>query len=172
MLLAAGLLPILDRLDRKIREADELEPLVGAPLLAMVPDQAAPGQAPGPAVQEAFQTLRASLTYYNVDRPLDILLVSSAAHSEGKTTVATNLSAALAQDGKDVILVDADAHCIVPAWSTGRLALGARTVVCPYWLRLDLGTGPQRRDILLVADQLPPFEWARLRALLDRTRRG
>lgn len=71
-----------------------------------------------------------------------------------------------------VILVDADAHCIVPAWSAGRLALGARTVVCPHWLRLDLGTGPQRRDMLLVADQLPPVEWARLRALLDRTRRG
>jgi hypothetical protein len=71
-----------------------------------------------------------------------------------------------------VILVDADAHCIVPAWNAGRLALGARTVVCPHWLRLDLGTGPQRRDILLVADQLGRVEWARLRALLERTRRG
>jgi hypothetical protein len=72
----------------------------------------------------------------------------------------------------EVILVDADAHCIVPAWNAGRLALGARTVVCPHWLRLDLGTGPQRRDILLVADQLGRVEWARLRALLERTRRG
>jgi len=71
-----------------------------------------------------------------------------------------------------VILVDADAHCIVPAWSADRLALGARTVVCPHWLRLDLGTGPQQRDLLLVVDQLAPFEWARLRAVLDRTRGG
>ena len=79
--------------------------------------------------------------------------------------------AAPAAGRPQVILVDADAHCVVPAWNSGRLALGARTVVCPHWLRLDLGTGPQRRDILLVADQLGPAEWARLRALLERTRR-
>jgi hypothetical protein len=37
-------------------------------------------------------------------------------------------------------------------------------------VRLDLGKGSRRRDILLIADQVRPEEWRRLRALLARTR--
>lgn len=107
-LLAIGLLPVLDRLDRKLRDPEELEDLVGAPLLAMVPDGAFPGRLPTPQVREAFQTLRAGLTYFNVDHPLNTIMVTSPGHGEGKTTVATNMAVALAQDGRDVIVVDAD----------------------------------------------------------------
>jgi hypothetical protein len=70
-----------------------------------------------------------------------------------------------------LILIGADAHCAVPDWYPGRLALGPRTVVCPYWIRLDLGTGLEQRDIVLCIDQLRPDEWARLCGLLDRARR-
>jgi hypothetical protein len=66
------------------------------------------------------------------------------------------------------ILVSANAECAVPDWYAGSRALGARTVVCPYWIRLDLGTGLTRHDILLCADQLGRDEWARLRGLLAR----
>jgi hypothetical protein len=71
-----------------------------------------------------------------------------------------------------LILVSADGRCAVPDREATYFALGARTVVCPHWVRLDFGTGPRRRDILLVADQLDRVEWVRLRALLERTRRG
>jgi polysaccharide biosynthesis transport protein len=108
VLLAAGLVPLRDRLDRKVREADELEPLLGSPVLAGIPDQAFPGNPQGPSVREAFQTLRASLTYFNVDRALERVLVASPTAGDGKTTVATNLAVALAQDERDVILIDAD----------------------------------------------------------------
>jgi hypothetical protein len=70
-----------------------------------------------------------------------------------------------------LILVGADALCAVPDLFAGLRALGARTVVCPFWIRLDLGTSLGRRDILLCIDQLGPEEWARLRGLLDRARR-
>jgi hypothetical protein len=60
--------------------------------------------------------------------------------------------------------------CAIPEWNTGARPLGARTLLCPYWVRLDLGAGPWRRDILLVADQVRPEEWRQLRALLNRTR--
>jgi non-specific protein-tyrosine kinase len=122
LLLAAGLVPLLDRLDRKLRQADDLEPLVGAPVLAMIPEQAFPGKVPGPTVREAFQTLRASLTYFNVDRSLKSILVTSPAHGDGKTTVATNLAVALAQDERDVILIDADLR---RGQAAGRLGLDA-----------------------------------------------
>lgn len=77
LLLAAGLIPLLDRLDRRLREPEELEQLLG-----MVPGNAFPGRVSTPLVRESFQTLRASLTYFNVDRSLSSVLVTSGGHSE------------------------------------------------------------------------------------------
>ena len=68
------------------------------------------------------------------------------------------------------VVVAPDATCVVPEWGPSRVALGPRTVVCAYWIRLDLGTGPRPGDILLFIDQLDPGQWTRLRALLERAR--
>jgi capsular exopolysaccharide synthesis family protein len=73
---------------------------------------------------EAFYTLRASLTYYNVDRPLSSVLVTSAAKDDGKTLVATQLAVALARTGKDVIVLDTDLRRSTAA---ARLGLGRPT---------------------------------------------
>jgi receptor protein-tyrosine kinase/non-specific protein-tyrosine kinase len=108
LLIAAALAPLLDRLDRHIREPGELEEVLKAPLLAMIPDDAFPGHPPGAHVRESFQTLRASLTYFNVDRPLSTLVVTSPIQQDGKTTVAVNLALAYALDERNVVLVDAD----------------------------------------------------------------
>jgi capsular exopolysaccharide synthesis family protein len=108
LLLAAGLVPMLDRLDRRLREPEEIDELLATPTLGMIPGAAFPGGAPSPHVREAFQTLRAALTYFNVDRSLSSVIITSPAHSEGKTTVAVNLAIALAQDEREVILVDGD----------------------------------------------------------------
>ena len=67
-----------------------------------------------------------------------------------------------------VVHFTAQGSCVVPEWNTGVRPLGARTLVCPFWVRLDLGMGPWPRDILLIADQMQPDEWRRLRALLLR----
>jgi hypothetical protein len=66
------------------------------------------------------------------------------------------------------VVLTADGHCAVPEWRDGRLRLGARTLVCPYWIRLDCDAGSWRRDLVLFADQLDYQEWARLRAFLAR----
>jgi len=108
LLIAAGIAPALEAIDRRIRTEEDLEDALGVPNLASIPDDAFPGHPPSPASREAFQTLRAALTYFNVDKQLKIVLVCSPAHGEGKTTVATNLAAAMAQDGTDVILLDGD----------------------------------------------------------------
>ena len=68
------------------------------------------------------------------------------------------------------IVVAGDATCLVPEWGLGPAPLGPRTLVCAYWIRLDLGMDPPRRDILLFIDQLGAEQWARLRALLERVR--
>jgi capsular exopolysaccharide synthesis family protein len=108
LLIAAALPPLLDRLDRRIRESGELEELLEAPVLALIPDDAFPGHPPRPHVRESFQTLRASLTYFNVDRSLSSLVVTSPIQQDGKTTVAVNLALAYALDERDVVLVDGD----------------------------------------------------------------
>jgi capsular exopolysaccharide synthesis family protein len=108
LLIAAALAPLLDRIDRRIREPGELEELLEAPVLAMIPDDAFPGHLPGPNVRESFQTLRASLTYFNVDRALSSLVVASPVQQDGKTTVAVNLALAYALDERDVVLIDGD----------------------------------------------------------------
>lgn len=108
LLIAAALPPLLDRLDRRIREPGELEDLLDAPVLALIPDDAFPGHIPGMHVRESFQTLRASLTYFNVDRELSSLVVASPIQQDGKTTVAVNMALAYALDERDVVLIDGD----------------------------------------------------------------
>ena len=58
------------------RDPNELEPLLGTPLLSVIPRAAFPGARPaaGP-VREAFRTLAASLVYFNIDRPLWTVMV-------------------------------------------------------------------------------------------------
>jgi non-specific protein-tyrosine kinase len=108
LMLGFALVSSIDRMDRRVRRPNEIEQLVGAPLLAVVPHEAFPGNAPSSSVREAFQTLRTSLTYFNIDEPLSRVLVTSAMKSDGKTTTATNLAVAAARGGKRVVIVDAD----------------------------------------------------------------
>ena len=55
--------------------------------------------------------------YFNIDRQLGTVMVSSPTKGDGKTTVAVHLASALAKDGADVILVDGDLrHPQVAEW--------------------------------------------------------
>jgi capsular exopolysaccharide synthesis family protein len=107
LLIAAALIPLIEQLDRRIRAPEELDELLDTDTLATIPEAAFKGR-PDPAVREAFQTLRATLTYFNVDRKLNTVMVTSAIHGEGKTTVATNLAVVMAEDGRDIVLIDGD----------------------------------------------------------------
>jgi len=114
LLLGVGLAFLLERLDRRIRGADDLEATFGVPVLGIVPESAAyetsPNMSALPHIEaEAFALLRARLRYFNVDRQLRSLLVTSAAPQDGKSTVAMNLAFAEAMAGyHDVVLVEAD----------------------------------------------------------------
>lgn len=108
LLIAAGAVVLAERLDRRLHDSRDLEKLTGTPLLAQIPTSAFPGATPDPQLPIVFQTLRDSLTYFNVDQRLSSLLVISPLKGDGKTSVATNLAVAYARAGKQVILVDAD----------------------------------------------------------------
>src|SRR5215207_2986883 len=108
LLVAAGAVALAERLDRRLHDSRDVEKLTGTPLLAQIPSSAFPGSAPDPQLPIVFQTLRDSLTYFNVDQRLASMLVISPLQGDGKTSVATNLAVAFARAGKQVILVDAD----------------------------------------------------------------
>jgi capsular exopolysaccharide synthesis family protein len=108
LLIAAGAVTLAERLDRRLHDSRDVERLTGTPLLAQIPASAFPGAAPDPQLPIVFQTLRDSLTYFNVDQRLASLLVISPLKGDGKTSVTTNLAVAFARSGKQVILVDAD----------------------------------------------------------------
>jgi capsular exopolysaccharide synthesis family protein len=108
LMLAFGAVVLAQGADRKIRDPLEIEELTDRPLLGAVPASAFGDLQTGGVGEEAFQTLRASLTYFNIDRPIESVLITSPSQGDGKTTVATNLARAMARAGKDVILVDAD----------------------------------------------------------------
>ncbi len=59
-------------------------------------------------VAEAARSIRTNLLFMNPDRPYRTLLVTSAAPSEGKTTIACSIAIALAQGGQRVCIVDCD----------------------------------------------------------------
>ena len=77
-------------------------------MIGTIPETAFSDEAPSSAEREAFHTLRAALTYFNVDRPRRTVVVASPGKGDGKTTVAIQLAVACARAGDDVILIDAD----------------------------------------------------------------
>jgi polysaccharide biosynthesis transport protein len=63
---------------------------------------------PMSGMAEAARALRTNLLFMNPDQPYRRILVTSAAPSEGKTTVAVSVAISLAQGGQRVCIVDCD----------------------------------------------------------------
>jgi succinoglycan biosynthesis transport protein ExoP len=57
---------------------------------------------------EAFRVIRSAILLSSVDTPKNVILVTSSFMGEGKSTLSSNLSVALAQRGARVLLVDTD----------------------------------------------------------------
>ena len=111
-LVVGSLLAVLvERADRRIRTIAEAEDLYDTPLIGVIPQHPSlgAGLSSDQKVSEAFRMVRARMRYYNVDREMRIVLVTSAEVGEGKSTVAVNLAAIAAEgSAKRVLLIDAD----------------------------------------------------------------
>lgn len=109
LLLAIGAVVLAESADRRLRTPDDLEGMTDLPLLGNIgPSAFSERLETTTEDEEAFQMLRTSLTFYNVDRSLRSVVITSAGEQDGKTTVATRLALATARAGQNVILVDAD----------------------------------------------------------------
>ena len=176
--LGCGLAVLVDLLDESIKDEADLARLdLGLPVLAAIPSGSTRQgdlvmDDPDRATEaEAFRTLRTSLMFSSVDRPLYSLLVTSANASEGKSRVASNLAAALTltQSGEPIGLLDADwrrprLHEVFdipkePGFSDvvlGQQELGDALVVAPDNPRLVLltaGTSPPNPAEVLASER-------------------
>jgi len=59
-------------------------------------------------IVEAYKTLRTNLQFAGLDKPVQVVVISSANPTEGKTTTAANLAISIAQSEKRVLLLDCD----------------------------------------------------------------
>ena len=103
--------------DTTIRSERQLTKITGVANLAVIPrhplgearpDDVAVLRDPNSIESEAYRTLRTVLDFVSHDRPFTVLLVTSPRPGEGKSSVAANLAAVVAQSGRRVVLVDGD----------------------------------------------------------------
>lgn len=125
LVLALGYAVIRGTFDRRLRSKKEVEEKFKVSVVGQIPDanllkranstgradlavdvdSAISGQGP---TSEAFRKLRTNLTYMDVDNPPRVLVVTSPMPGDGKSTVASNLVAAIERSGQPVVLVDGD----------------------------------------------------------------
>ena len=117
LILAAGIAFLVEYLDDTLKTMEDVERVLQLPVVGYIAEiQYESGseeslyvtRQPRSPVSEAFRLLRTNLEFTGVDRPVRRLLVTSAGPNEGKTTIAVNLAAIIAQGGKRVVILDAD----------------------------------------------------------------
>ena len=59
-------------------------------------------------ISEQYRTLRTNIQFSNVDHEMRTIMITSSGPGEGKSTTTANLAVVFAQQGKKVLLVDAD----------------------------------------------------------------
>jgi polysaccharide biosynthesis transport protein len=116
LVLGSGIVIGIDLSDRSIRTVNEVEEILGLPVLTLVPRSKRrhldhkPVVCANPASHEAeaFRSLRTALSFLGQRKDFKTVLFTSANPGEGKTYCSLNCAAALAQLGLRTLLVDAD----------------------------------------------------------------
>jgi capsular exopolysaccharide synthesis family protein len=168
LVLGVALAGLFDLLDRRIKDPKEVEEIFGRPVVGAIPESRSVASAGGkaraltPSDKEAFRMLRATLQYFNVSRPMKSVVVTSAAPSEGKTTISWNLAAAAASAGSRVLLLEAELrkpsfvtkfNMRAPHGLTDILAHGVSPANVTY--QLPLGDGMGGGEAAAVLDVIP-----------------
>lgn len=124
-----------DANDQSIKTVEEVKDLLALPILGVVPEFSKTSAVETAQLSEykdvprlvacdtvtslaseSFHMLRNSLKFLNSDAPPRAIVVTSSVPGEGKSTVATNLAASIAQTNQRVLLVDASLKSPMQHW--------------------------------------------------------
>ena len=167
LILGVGLASLIvffkSQFDDAIRVPEDIDTKLGLPLLGVIPQAPADDVEqeladPKSAMSEAYNSLRGSLLYSTSEGLPQIMLVTSAQASEGKTTSSMAIAAGLARMGRRVLLIDADMRR--PSLH-GRFKLpnehGLSTLLTSHEpLASHIAKTPQDNLMVLVAGPIPP----------------
>ena len=119
-----------------------------------------------PLESEAFRMLRGRLRYFDVDRKVSSVLVTSGAARDGKSTVAWNLALTAASVGSRTILLECDFHQptlatrrgLRPVPGLSELLTGQTDLVVQHVSVANSSNGeePDRQLDVVVAGTRPP----------------
>ncbi len=114
---------VLDLFDTTIKSKEDVESVIGVPLLGVVPGVAQQElltlpddvsrslfvhSRPRSTVAECMRSIRTNMMFRVPKSDTRILLITSAAPREGKSFTSSNLAAIIAMTGSKVLLIDAD----------------------------------------------------------------
>jgi succinoglycan biosynthesis transport protein ExoP len=108
-----------EHLDSGFRTSEQIEKLLGIPVLSTIPELAGVRKflietadvvldKPTSSFTEAIRGLHLGLTLSNVDRKPKVIVIASSVPGEGKTSVAVSLGRLAAKSGLKTIIVDGD----------------------------------------------------------------
>ena len=108
LLLATGAALLRNAFDRRVTDEDELQEIVGAPILSRIPVARSSTEAEH-LREEAYQFLRANLQFAHPGgKNGEAIAVTSAVAGEGKSTIVAGLTRVLGESPPDVVAVDCD----------------------------------------------------------------
>ena len=111
-----GLAFFFEYLDNTVKSPEELEKRFGLTVLGAIEDLKGKSQKIETFVQqeplspfaESYRLIRSSILLSSVGHPPGLMLITSMAPSEGKTSTTVNIARILAQSSKNVLIVDCD----------------------------------------------------------------
>ena len=103
----------LDFFNNTVRSKEELEKITNIPILGSITRgrkyvKIATTEDHRSPLMESIRTIKVNLQYLSADKEIRVIGVTSSTSGEGKTFCSVNLSAAIAQSGKRVLLLDMD----------------------------------------------------------------
>ncbi|MHB1191029.1 MAG: GumC family protein, partial [Armatimonadota bacterium] len=117
LVFGSGLAITIDSLDNRIKSHVDVEQLLGLPVTALIPKAIGPGGSglariaytdPVSPISEAYRFLRTDLLLASQVTGAKTIMVATAKPGQCGTNTVANLAISLAQDGKRVVVVDAD----------------------------------------------------------------